>query len=1068
MEFRLLGSVGVVSGGGEEPLGGPKQRALLALLLLDANRVVSRDRLIDGLWGETPPPTAAHTLDTLVFRLRKVVGPERLRREGQGYVLTVQRDELDLERFERRAEEGASALGDGDARAGHDLLVAALGEWSGEPLAGVAAEPFAAGAVRRLEEKRLVVVEQRVDAALALGRSSELVPELERLVAVEPFRERLVGQFALALHRGGRSADALSQLAAARRRFADELGLELSPELKQLERRILQHDPALRVHVARAERRRIRRVPLAAAASVLLLAGVAAIVFHHRGGHAATSQAGTALLAQVGGDASVSLAGAGATTGADGSLWVAEPSQSLVLRVDPTRRSIVDRVQLSGTPGALAAGRDALWVATTQPGAVERIDYQTDTVTQSMRLGVNPVAIAVAGDELWLADSSDESLIELNPATREALTTVTLASHPSSFVIRGGTAWVVSHDDGTLTQVDLRTGAPVATTNVGVGASGVTLAGGGVWISNDLAGTATRIDPATLAETATISTGSGAVAIAAADASVWVANRYSQTLTRLDDTTGRIEKRIATAGGPVALAESGGRVWAAMEPVVAHRGGKLVLLAQGPFTSADPAIEYEVPPLQYHALAYDALVTFDHTGGPAGLQIVPDLAMAVPAPSDGGRTYALRLRPGILYSNGLTVHADDFRRSFERLFRAQSPVAPAFSAIVGADRCKATVCDLTRGVSVNDTQRTVVFHLVRPDPEFLFKLAYIFTAPVPPGTPMTEMRTSPFPGTGPYRIAESTPRTLRLVRNPYFREWSRAAQPAGNPDEIDWRFGLSPAQEASAIRAGRADWMFDNVPAGELAGLRRDHSGQLHASVAPETDFVQVDERVKPFDNPSVRRALNLAIDRTRVVAYYGNAARPACRFLPPGVPGFRPDCPYRFDLARAKSLVRAAHATGDRVVLIGFTDDSTIHRPLDRYLASVLRQMGLEPKIEWTSHAAFTDSQRAGLIPVGWYADYPAASDFFGVFLACRGAFNDGKVCDARLDRIIRAASAAEAVDPRRAAALWAAADRRAVDAGAVAPLANPTLFDFTSARVRGYEHHLLWGFLADQVQLR
>ena len=175
MEFRLLGSVGVVSGGGEEPLGGPKQRALLALLLLDANRVVSRDRLIDGLWGETPPPTAAHTLDTLIFGLRKVVGPERLRREGQGYVLTVQRDKLNLGRFDRRAEEGASALGDGDARAGHDLLVAALGEWSGEPLAGVAAEPFAAGAVRRLEEKRLVVVEQRVDAALALGQSSKLV-----------------------------------------------------------------------------------------------------------------------------------------------------------------------------------------------------------------------------------------------------------------------------------------------------------------------------------------------------------------------------------------------------------------------------------------------------------------------------------------------------------------------------------------------------------------------------------------------------------------------------------------------------------------------------------------------------------------------------------------------------------------------------------------------------------------------------------------------------------------------------------------------------------------------------
>ena len=217
---------------------------------------------------------------------------------------------------------------------------------------------------------------------------------------------------------------------------------------------------------------------------------------------------------------------------------------------------------------------------------------------------------------------------------------------------------------------------------------------------------------------------------------------------------------------------------------------------------------------------------------------------------------------------------------------------------------------------------------------------------------MTEMRDEPVSGDGavPHRRIDSTdaapstqPVLPGMVAGSAFGKAIRMRSTGGSGSLRRRRRRLSER----AAQTGCST----TFPPASSAGLRRDHSGQLHASVAPETDFVQVDERVKPFDNPSVRRALNLAIDRTRVVAYYGNAARPACRFLPPGVPGFRPDCPYRFDLARAKSLVRAAHATGDRVVLIGFTDDSTIHRPLDRYLASVLRQMGLEPKIEWTSH---------------------------------------------------------------------------------------------------------------------
>jgi ABC-type transport system substrate-binding protein len=219
--------------------------------------------------------------------------------------------------------------------------------------------------------------------------------------------------------------------------------------------------------------------------------------------------------------------------------------------------------------------------------------------------------------------------------------------------------------------------------------------------------------------------------------------------------------------------------------------------------------------------------------------------------------------------------------------------------------------------------------------------------------------------------------------------------------------------------------------------------------VAPETDFIAIDTRNRPFHDIRVRRALNLAIDRRRVAAYYGNAARATYQILPPGVPGFVPYPAYRNDLAAARRLVAAAGARGAHVSLVAFTDDATIHRPLILYLASVLRAVGLNPHILWTTHATFTGAGRPDLIPTGWYADYPAASDFFSVFLECDGAYNAGRFCDPVLDRQIRAATDIEAADPQRAAVLWAGADRRAV-------------------RIRNYQHNLLWGFLADQVELR
>jgi DNA-binding SARP family transcriptional activator len=231
MEFRLLGPLEAREGDRPIALGGSKPRAVLAVLLLNANEVVSRDRLIDELWGERPPETAVTSLQVYVSRLRKVLPPETLVTQAPGYVLRVDPEHIDVRRFERLVEERRHRE--------------ALALWRGPPLAEFGREPFAQAEIARLEDLRLAAVEERIEADLAEGRHAELVGELERMIALHPLRERLRGQLMLALYRSGRQAEALEAYQAARGTLVDELGLDPGAALQRLEKSILVHDPAL-------------------------------------------------------------------------------------------------------------------------------------------------------------------------------------------------------------------------------------------------------------------------------------------------------------------------------------------------------------------------------------------------------------------------------------------------------------------------------------------------------------------------------------------------------------------------------------------------------------------------------------------------------------------------------------------------------------------------------------------------------------------------------------------------------------------------------------------------------
>jgi DNA-binding SARP family transcriptional activator/class 3 adenylate cyclase len=245
-EFRVLGPLEVRKGGDLVAVGGPRQRAVLALLLLNANRVVPTERLVDQLWGEHPPPTATTSLQNAIAHLRKALGPERIETRPPGYLARVELGELDLARFELalRSARGGSAAD--RSRALHEAVTL----WQGPPLADFTYDAFAQGEIGRLEELRLTALEERIDADLELGRHSELVGELESLVSAHPVRERLRGQLMLALYRSGRQAEALEAYRAARRTLTEELGIEPTPSLQRLHASILRQEAGLDSEVA--------------------------------------------------------------------------------------------------------------------------------------------------------------------------------------------------------------------------------------------------------------------------------------------------------------------------------------------------------------------------------------------------------------------------------------------------------------------------------------------------------------------------------------------------------------------------------------------------------------------------------------------------------------------------------------------------------------------------------------------------------------------------------------------------------------------------------------------------
>jgi peptide/nickel transport system substrate-binding protein len=1103
MRFAVLGPLAVSPDGYPVSLGGRKQQTLLAVLLLHANEVVSRDRLIDALWGESPPPSTAESLDTYIYRLRKLLGRDRLARQPGGYLLRVEPGELDVDQFELLLASADCASQMGDHRAASATLTEALALWRGPAWADMLDEPSVNSEAQRLEELRLSALESRIEAELATGGGVELVPELKQLVGEHPLRERLLSCLMLAFYRAGRQTDALDTYQSARRRLIEELGLEPGPGLHELQQRILQHDPTLGkprrlVAPANSHARRL----LAAAIVVAVTAAVSVGVVVASG----TARARRALLAGNNGLAAVDtrsdgvtsvtpLSGApGAVAGGAGSVWATDPGSAAVLRIHPATGAVVGRIPVGGQPGSIVTSGGAVWAASTVGATVTRIDPATETVTQTISLpGSGLGEMASGAGKVWVTDPAGHDLFEIDPATGSLQRTLPLDLLPSAVAVGDGAVWVAGYSSATVEKLDPASGRVMARVRVGNGPAALVFAAGSLWVANSLDSTVSRVDPAALRVRALIPAASGPAALAAGMGSVWVGDQYSGTVSRIDPRRDQVAASVAIGGAPTSLAMGGGRLWAGVAANGgSHRGGTLVIVAPGELTgpyvlsSVDPAFYDGVLNPQFTGLAYDALVNFQQSPGAAGMRLVPDLALAIPAAADGGRTYVFRVRPGIRYSDGQPLRAGDFRRGMERLFRVHSPGTSYFTGIVGAAACtrRPATCDLSRGIVTDDARGSVVFHLTAPDPDFLFKLTqFAFGAPVPPGTPDHETGAHFVPGTGPYKIVSASGTQIRFARNPYFREWSHAAQPAGNPDGIVWRSVPTAQDGVAAVEHGQADWVSGLIPRAQYRQLSLQAPAQLHSSPEFTVDFAPINTHRAPFNDVRVRQALNYAINRRAIVRLYGGPAfaTATCQVIIPGLPGYRRHCPYTVhpradgaytgpDLARARRLVAESGTSGARVDLWG---ESTGYVPptVPGYVAGVLHALGYRVHLHVIPFPRLTPGMQRGFqLSTGgdWSVNYPDPSSYVPQFFGCGGGNSNGYYCNGRLDREMKAAELLELSDPARASARWESIDHQLTDNAIWVPTVNEREVDFVSKRLHNYEFNPVWGFLADQAWLR
>ena len=477
---------------------------------------------------------------------------------------------------------------------------------------------------------------------------------------------------------------------------------------------------------------------------------------------------------------------------------------------------------------------------------------------------------------------------------------------------------------------------------------------------------------------------------------------------------------------------------------------------------------------------YLPLIGYAHVNGAPGATLVPYLAMSLPRISPDGRTYTLRLRRGLRYSNGAEVKASDFKRTIERDFVLDSAGAGFFRNIVGADRFAKRQKGGIGGIVTSNLQRTIVIHLVAPEGDFENVLASEFAAPVPSNALRADTSLDPLPATGPYEIESYTPHSRIVeVRNPYFQPLRFDGNvPAGNPDRVTWDIVPTAGVALRLVLSGKDDWMsYWPIPSKRLPGIEKRYPTRLHVSTSPSLAYFFMDTQVAPFNKRVVRQAVNYAISRKYLVHLAGGLARATENILPPGNPSYRPHHLYRHDLRKARRLVRESGMRGKRVTV--WNHDVPGDLPFTEYLVSVLDKIGFRAHQKvvtasdyWTTLGESSTQAQIGF--ADWLQDYPHPLDWFGVLLnghQTTSAHHDNYAkfdvpwVDREIDSLTRQPKLTPSSDRR-----WARLDRRVMQLAPWAPFLNREQVDFFSARVRlgWYVNNVLYGFDYASIRVR
>jgi DNA-binding SARP family transcriptional activator len=579
-----------------------RERALLALLLIHRGEVVSTDRILDALWGAQPPGTAVKAVQGYVSHLRRVLEPEAgpgeardiLVTQAPGYALRADALTVDATRFERLAGDGRRALEDGSPSEAAALLDEALALWRGPALAEFAFDDFARNEIDRLEQLRLSATEDRIDALLRLGRHGELTGELDSLVAAHPLRERLRGQWMLALYRSGRQADALQAYRDGRRLLAGELGLEPGPELQRIERAILAQDPALESAApepappppravtpdgqpeprrrAGVRRRRvvIGGVLVASAAVALALAAwwwredAPASIRVTAPAVVAVDAKTNRIVASIRAGSAPSAIAAG-----EGGIWVGDARDGTVTRIDPSARRVVRTIGIGAPAIDLTTGLGSVWVATGSFGTILRIDARLNEKADSIDLTQpnDPVvptasAVEVVDGRLWVGAFA--GLVRIDPRSHAQRQIDLGESGALQIAADAGTVWA-TFSSRRAKRVEARSGRESGEFYAGRFVLPIALGTSAVWLAGGDSGLLWKVDRETTATIGTWQAGHGTSAIALGAGAVWVASWSEHALLRVDPASGEVLATIPLAGDPADVIVHDGMVWVAVQ-----------------------------------------------------------------------------------------------------------------------------------------------------------------------------------------------------------------------------------------------------------------------------------------------------------------------------------------------------------------------------------------------------------------------------------------------------------------------------------------------------------------------